>query len=155
MFLFSYKCGVVVLYSTLFLFNFLHFRHVSFLMTSTDPGNALYYVFCQNEYWETFTGKIRHPLVTRRVQISKEASSQSKAFCTSMKLAFLLLFFFPLHFFHLFPNLFDVISLPQYQSFSTVLKWFSSQKKPSGSVCDISNRASSVNRKPVYGGKVF
>lgn len=48
MFIFWYTCGVVVLYSTLFLFNFLHFQHVS-LMTSTDPGNALFNVFCQNE----------------------------------------------------------------------------------------------------------
>lgn len=28
-------------------------------MTSTDPGNALFSVFCQNEYWAILTGKMR------------------------------------------------------------------------------------------------
>lgn len=41
MFIFWHTCGVVVLYSTLFLVKFLHFNMYPSLMTSTDPGNAL------------------------------------------------------------------------------------------------------------------
>lgn len=59
MFIFWYTCGVVVLYSTLFLLNFLHFNMYPSLMTSTDPENALFNVFCQKEYWAILTGKMR------------------------------------------------------------------------------------------------
>lgn len=71
-------------------------------MTSTDPGNALFIVFCQNEYWAILRwGNMRWlgnerkggvgfffpavSQVTRQVDllISKEATSQNKAFCTS------------------------------------------------------------------------
>lgn len=101
MFIFWYTCGVVVLYSPFFLFNFLHFNMYPSLMTSTDPGNALFSVFCQNEYWAILTGKMRwlgnerkcgvrfsflkFSQVTWQVDllISKEATSQNKAFCTS------------------------------------------------------------------------
>ncbi len=81
--------------------SFLHFNMYSSLMTSTDPGNALFSVFCQNEYWAILTGKMRwlgnerkcgvrfsflkFSQVTWQVDllISKEATSQNKAFCTS------------------------------------------------------------------------
>lgn len=98
MFIFSYMCGVVVLYSKLFLLNFLHFNMYPSLMTSTDPGNALFSVFCQNEYWAILTGKMRWlgnvvwgflfwsfpgDQSSWFTNISKEATSQNKAFCTS------------------------------------------------------------------------
>lgn len=92
------------------------------LMTSTDPGNALYYVFCQNEYWETFTGKIRHPLVTRQVQNLQRGNSseQSVLHLNETGVSPCVFFvFFPLNFFSPFPKPISYDILPQYQSFST------------------------------------
>lgn len=81
-------------------------------MTSTDPGNALCYVFCQNEYWETFTGKIRHPLGDQTSSKSpKRQLLRAKRFAPQRNQHFSFWFFFPPSFFsHLFPNLFDRIS---------------------------------------------
>ena len=93
-------CSSFVQYIVLFQFFALPNMYPS-LMTSPDPGNALFIVFCQNEYWEISTGKTRWlgkwkemwcevffsevSQATGRVEllISKEATSQNKAFCTS------------------------------------------------------------------------
>lgn len=72
-------------------------------MTSTDPGNALFNVFCQNEYFEKIflTEKIRFFFLrfSRTYKMiyffSKEATSQNKAFCTTPQWnSFLFLFCF-------------------------------------------------------------
>lgn len=75
------------------LVKFLHFTMYPFWMTSTDPGKALFNILCRNDYSEIFTGKDDMVAVffsvvsqvTSQVDllISKEASSQNKAFCTS------------------------------------------------------------------------
>lgn len=101
MFIFWYRCGVVVLYSTLFLLNFLHFRHVSISNDLHRPWECLIQcilpewvlrnfdrkdemVWKWKEAWcEVFFSEVFQ--VTRWVDllISKEATSQNKAFCTA------------------------------------------------------------------------
>lgn len=56
MFIFWHRCGVVVLYSTLFLFNFLHFQHVSILNDLHRPWECL--IQCILPEW-VLTGKMR------------------------------------------------------------------------------------------------
>ena len=86
-------------------------------MTSTDPGNALYYVFCQNEYWETFTGKLRHPFVTRQVQNFQRDnfSEQSVLHLNVIGFSMWVFFFSPLKV-SLYPKLVWDDILHQYQS---------------------------------------
>lgn len=164
MFLFWYKCGVVVLYSTLFSFNFLHFRHVSISNDLHWPWECL--ILCILPEWV-----LRNLHRKDKTSLGDQTSSKSpkrqllraKRFAPQWNRHFSLWFFFfsPSFFFHLFPNLFDMISslsirvsAPQnYQTCPVVLK--QSLLGLCATFQTEQASGSSVNRKPVYGGRVF
>lgn len=147
MFLFWYKCGVVVLYSTLFLFNFLHFWHVSISNDLHWPWECL--IPCILPEWV-----LRNLHRKDKTSLGDQTSSKSpkrqllraKRFAPQWNRCFSLWFFFPLNFCHLFPNLFDMIASLSIRVSAPQIKLSNvprcSQTKPSGPVCYISNRAS-------------
>lgn len=122
MFLFWYKCGVVVLYSTLFLFDFLHFRHVSISDDLHWPWECL--ILCILPEWV-----LRNLHRKDKTSLGDQTSSKSpkrqllraKRFAPQRNRRFSLcfVFFFSLNFFSPFPKLISYDILPQYQSFST------------------------------------
>lgn len=147
MFLFWYKCGVV-LYSTSFLFNFLHFRHLSISNDLHWPWECL--ILCILPEWVLRNLHRKDQTSLGDQTSSKSPKSQllrANCFAPQWNRCFsLCVFFFFLNYFHLRPNLFGMISSLRIRVSAPPIKLSNvsccSQSKASGPVRYISNRAS-------------
>lgn len=119
-FLFWYTCGVVVLYSTLFSFNFLHFRHVSISHDLHWPWECL--ILCILPEWVLRNLQRKGEMFKKSLgdqtgsKSPKRQLLRAKRFAPQWNHQFSL-FAFPF-FPHLFLNVLWYELIPQYQCFS-------------------------------------